>query len=311
MVLPKTIHVSAPVGEEKVMGRLKVVNGGGGLLRIESVKTSCGCTVASVEPRTLDAGQEASITLVGDVPPVGEKRVDVLITSNDPKNPEQRAVFTMSSARPLPHVDVAPQSLSWTPTGPDDRLRFFMRTYEPLGSSEWLASARSSDTALAVSGGVEREYVSFGGKAVVREYRYTVQSADGGPIPEKARVIQFLGEGSSRPNLEIPLVVENRPPVAVAPSMLFANVPKEESNIRFLVSFVASELKEPLDVRPETVMTGLSYRTRLREHSRQVFEVEIDPASFGENQELPSSLEFATNHPLAPMVKARLVLHFR
>ncbi len=145
----------------------------------------------------------------------------------------------------------------------------------------------------------------------MREYHYVIRSSGRWPVSENPRVIQLLSAGPSHPSLEIPLVVENRPPVAVVPSMLFAHVSKGTANAKFLVSFVANELEEPLEVRPETMMMGLSYRTKLREHARQVLEVGINASDFPEKREPPSYLEFRTNHPLAPMVKVRLLLQFR
>ncbi len=122
----RIVRVFTPVSGGKIKGQLRVFNDGGGLLRIESVRTSCGCTVASVEPQTLAPGQEALISLIGNGPPVGEKRVDIMIATNDPEQPTQRAVFVMTSTRPIPHVFDAPQTLNWNPTGPSDCLRFIV-----------------------------------------------------------------------------------------------------------------------------------------------------------------------------------------
>lgn len=70
-----------------------VKNGGGSLLRITGLSTSCGCTVAAVENRELLPGEETRLHVTFDPnlmsePVVGEIYRVVYVTTNDPSRPE-------------------------------------------------------------------------------------------------------------------------------------------------------------------------------------------------------------------------------
>ena len=74
---------------QSVSGVFKYKNAGDALLKIESAKPSCGCTVAELKPDTLPPGAsgELPFTLVpGPYRAIMEKHI--AIKSNDPKNPE-------------------------------------------------------------------------------------------------------------------------------------------------------------------------------------------------------------------------------
>ena len=74
---------------QSVSGVFKYKNAGDTLLKIESAKPSCGCTVAELKPDTLPPGAsgELPFTLVpGPYRAIMEKHIAV--KSNDPKNPE-------------------------------------------------------------------------------------------------------------------------------------------------------------------------------------------------------------------------------
>ena len=81
---------------QSVSGVFKYKNTGDGLLKIESAKPSCGCTVAELKPDTLPPGAsgELPFTLVpGPYRAIMEKHI--AIKSNDPKNPEISLVIKL------------------------------------------------------------------------------------------------------------------------------------------------------------------------------------------------------------------------
>lgn len=74
---------------ETVSGIFKFKNAGGGLLKIDPPKPACGCTIASLKPDTLKAGEtgELGFTLnLGRYRAVMEKHI--AIKSNDPQTPD-------------------------------------------------------------------------------------------------------------------------------------------------------------------------------------------------------------------------------
>lgn len=74
---------------DTVMGMFKFKNVGDAVLKIESLKPTCGCTIAEVKPDTLKPGEsgELAFTLhLGQVKAVFDK--SIAVKSNDPKTPE-------------------------------------------------------------------------------------------------------------------------------------------------------------------------------------------------------------------------------
>ena len=66
----------------------RFTNQGGQALRIESVKTSCGCTAAVISSEAIDPGQEGTISATFDTTRFsGEKAKNISVYSNDPAQP--------------------------------------------------------------------------------------------------------------------------------------------------------------------------------------------------------------------------------
>lgn len=73
---------------EQVTHLFRFTNQGGRDLRIESVKTSCGCTAAVISANVIPPGQEGTISATFDTTRfAGEKAKSVSVYSNDPIQP--------------------------------------------------------------------------------------------------------------------------------------------------------------------------------------------------------------------------------
>ena len=73
-----------------------VRNMGQGDLRIETVATSCGCTSAQVEPKTIQPGGEGRLVIHYDSgvhPDSGPIQRHIYISSNDPKEQEVEVII--------------------------------------------------------------------------------------------------------------------------------------------------------------------------------------------------------------------------
>jgi hypothetical protein len=93
-----------------VSGVFKFKNAGDGILKVESPKPSCGCTVAELKPDTLQPGEagELPFTLhLGQVKAQFDKRIAV--KSNDPETPE---VSLTIKADYTPLYDINPMTLA-------------------------------------------------------------------------------------------------------------------------------------------------------------------------------------------------------
>ena len=89
------MHVDAPVFDfgqveqgEKITHAFRFTNQGNRALRVQSVKTSCGCTAAVVAANTIPPGEEGTIQATFDTKRfAGHKAKNVRVHTNDPLSP--------------------------------------------------------------------------------------------------------------------------------------------------------------------------------------------------------------------------------
>jgi VCBS repeat-containing protein len=77
---------------DRLQGTYVFTNAGNAVLQIQKPHPSCGCTVASVKPETLQPGEKGELTFTLNVPQGANGHIEKFITvpSNDPQNPSQR-----------------------------------------------------------------------------------------------------------------------------------------------------------------------------------------------------------------------------
>lgn len=83
-----------------------VRNEGNGLLVVERISTSCGCTSASLEPMRLAPGEQGQLAIAYDSgahgPDLrGAQTRQVFLTSNDPAQPEMVVELTVNVTAPV------------------------------------------------------------------------------------------------------------------------------------------------------------------------------------------------------------------
>ncbi len=84
---------------------IPVRNTGDGVLTIETVSTSCGCTSAQVEPKTIQPGDEGRLVIhydSGAHPDRGPIQRHIYITSNDPDEQEVEVIINADVREPTP-----------------------------------------------------------------------------------------------------------------------------------------------------------------------------------------------------------------
>lgn len=95
---------------ESVSGTFKFKNAGDGVLKIAPPKPSCGCTIASLKPDTLQPGESGELAFTLNL---GRSRANlekhISVASNDPKAPE---VSLTIRADYTPLYDVSPTALA-------------------------------------------------------------------------------------------------------------------------------------------------------------------------------------------------------
>jgi hypothetical protein len=115
---PAKIYTEAPIfdfGErpisEKVTHTFTLVNRGGSLLKIHSVKPSCGCTVANISSQELMPGDSATITTALDLQGrAGSVSKHITVNSNDPMQP---ALTLTLKGTGVASISVTPEILNF------------------------------------------------------------------------------------------------------------------------------------------------------------------------------------------------------
>ena len=153
-----------------VSGVFKFSNAGDGILKVESLKPSCGCTVAELKPDTLPPGEtgELAFTLhLGQVKAQFDKRI--MVKSNDPQTPE---VSLSIKADYTPLYDLNPMTLAPNLAfGVNDTAQFTtltrtdgkpLRLVRLVASKPWITatvepSAKTEDTTARIRVAIQRE----------------------------------------------------------------------------------------------------------------------------------------------------------
>jgi len=153
-----------------VSGVFKFRNAGDGVLKVESLKPSCGCTVAELKPDTLPPGEtgELAFTLhLGQVKAQFDKRI--MVKSNDPQTPE---VSLSIKADYTPLYDLSPMTLAPNLAfGVNDAAQFTtltrtdgrpLRLVRLVASKPWITatvepSAKTEDTTARIRVAIQRE----------------------------------------------------------------------------------------------------------------------------------------------------------
>ena len=153
-----------------VSGVFKFSNAGDGILKVESLKPSCGCTVAELKPDTLPPGEtgELAFTLhLGQVKAQFDKRI--MVKSNDPQTPE---VSLSIKADYTPLYDLNPMTLAPNLAfGVNDAAQFTtltrtdgkpLRLVRLVASKPWITatvepSAKAEDTTARIRVAIQRE----------------------------------------------------------------------------------------------------------------------------------------------------------
>jgi len=88
----KSSYDFGDIGQDKVETEFMITNNGNGILEIENVATSCGCTKGDVEKSRLLEGESTILKVSFDPKAMGDLHGkvyrEVYIQSNDKNNPE-------------------------------------------------------------------------------------------------------------------------------------------------------------------------------------------------------------------------------
>src|ERR1700751_213317 len=107
----RELEFSPPVNETQVTAHFKFQNVGQSEIKITSVNTSCGCTTAALEKKTIAPGEKGEIKATFDIGErVGLQQKTILVESTDPESPKTSLALKVH----IPAVArVRPSFLEW------------------------------------------------------------------------------------------------------------------------------------------------------------------------------------------------------
>lgn len=303
-VEPASQRVVASPGTNKLTATYKITNRGGRDLVLGAVKTSCGCSVASIQPKVLSPGHAGIITVNGMPLNAGEKTVEIHVETNTDDG-LLKLSLTMVGSQQIPYVavDSGPIRFGVIRTASSAEL-IRIETREKKSAKPWIEAATSDLPYLVIHGGVDSER-PLGGDVLLRSYRFTAELTR---VPDTGN---FNGEAifKSRgaypaPALRLPVYGTVRPPVFAAPSSLYtSHGPHDEAPILTLT--LTSD--DDFDLRAEPITESadaLGVRQVSRAGGRVVFEVRHRQEP---NESISTSLAFKTNHPNVPIIRVPAV----
>lgn len=97
---PETFDFGEAPSGESVRATFTLRNEGDGLLTISQVRTGCGCTTTALEKRELAPGEETPLVATLSLKNrSGPQNKHITIGSNDPDNPDMRAIVQGTAVR--------------------------------------------------------------------------------------------------------------------------------------------------------------------------------------------------------------------
>ncbi len=293
-------------GGSPVAARYEIVNRGRTDLVLGAISTSCGCSVASVEPRVIRPGQRGRVEVRATPPGAGEREVTIAVATNDPERPELALRLTLVGVASVPYVSKYSGPVRFGDLSAAANLEsFFVETRELQSDPPWIAVARSSSAALATEGGMESEH-NMDDSIVLRRYRWSAKFAELPPPGDWSGEIQLLGRGENpAPIHRFPVFATLNPPVFSTPAALYI-VRGSDGNLRPATLTLRADDDGPtLEVEPIDVPPSIRLSTTWNKAQRIVYRVEYRPDQADRSKK---ALVFRTNSADCPTVRVPVVV---
>jgi hypothetical protein len=307
VVSPASQHFDAAEGQRKIVARYQVTNAGRSDLILGEASTTCGCTVASIDPKVLGPGQSGIIVLEGTPPPVGKTDVAVRIATNSRTEPQLVLRLTMVGSKSVPHTAIDSGAVQFGVVRPGQaKVPIYVETRERADQAPWIERTLASPPGLVLTGGLHHE-LSVGAGVVLRRYEFTAvltQLPEVGPFTGE---VNFLERGGSMVSLlRLPVHGIVRPPVFAVPSSLYASCGEKEQPPRLTLAIQAEDAHFLLDVK---LKSQISEMIEVVESSRKEGTVifQLTPRMM-KGGTITTKLAFQTNHPQASQILVPLTL---
>ena len=288
------MHVDKPVFDfgqveqgEKVTHDFRFTNQGNRDLRVQSVKTSCGCTAAVIAADTIPPGTEGTIQATFDTKRfAGQKAKDIRVHTNDPLNP----VTTLTLRGEITtEVQVEPAQLY---LGRLQRGSPITRTVTVLydeNKSFEITDITNANTDISV----RAEDVQVAGKKGKALQVSVSKTARRGPLND---TITVTTTSTKKPTISIPVVGSVEGDISVSPSQVSFGVVRQGVGETRTVR-IKNRSAQPLGIGQvrsslASVVPELTEVTPGKE-----FELRLHITGDTEPGKIRGSIEVMTDHP--------------
>jgi hypothetical protein len=188
---PISQRIEAKSESERIVAKYKVTNVGGQELIFGKVSTTCGCSVASIEPKSLKSGEHGEVTILGSPVAWSEKTVQARIACNASPDNELVLELTMVGSKGIPYYvgSSGPAQFGILSDGKGE-ASIEIRTFEATGTEPWIQHARTEFRPLKIAGGISKEVDLR--HIVQRTYHYKMTIEDYWKSGEFKEEVQFL-----------------------------------------------------------------------------------------------------------------------
>lgn len=245
---------------QKVNGTFLFTNAGASDLKVGKLEVFCGCTIAALKPENgiLKPGEKGELTFSLDVSRrLGQLSKDIVVPSNDPKNPKVPLKIKINI---LQTIDFHPVAINFGRIRQDKATNAVVRVKRVDGKK--LVIRRAESTIESIDVKVEPVDDAEGNKAVL----LIKVAADSQPGTFSGSVFVFVDD-SKQPSVTIPVNGQVQGEVSVTPERLFwvitdpKNFPGEDPPLmttrKILIEATAPD--KPLEIKNAmSTIKGLS-----------------------------------------------------
>ncbi len=295
--------IKAQGGKGTIHATFRIRNRGNRVVDLGNASTTCGCTVASLNPKSIRPGEEATVLVEGIPPPNGKKTVQVQIDTNVADYKHLVLSLTMIGSAPLPYVVASSGPVRFGSVKSHESTQgIWIETVEEKGPSMAIDGVVSNLTGLDVRGGVDHEEEESEG-AIRRRYIFHATVTPPSEPGDYRSEIYFINRSDHyRHIFTLPVSVEVPAPVSSVPSALLLSFEQSERLMPIMFSLITTDENFDLEAKLLSNPSVDCLTVRLVSRRRGKLEFEVTPA-VNASGSLVSSLNFQTNHPLKPTLK--------
>lgn len=120
MIIVKTTYDFGEIFQgEKAAYKFQIKNGGDGLLKLQDIQSTCGCTVANPEKSIIEPGEKVSLEVAfNSSGRSGKQKKRITISTNDPNN--SKAYLTIQGTI-ITELTFSPSRLNYKDVSPGDQ----------------------------------------------------------------------------------------------------------------------------------------------------------------------------------------------